>query len=206
MSKPSGQWSLVRVFLWLCLLSIIMLPILWTHVVNGQQEQSGARIESLDLSRERGNYLLSANISLNLGNEVRNAAERGVPLFFTISLEIIRPEKFWFDKTELSQRQTWRIQYNALLRQWRISTGDFSTPELSLDDSLQHIVHLDNWPLSNFEQLESNRLYEARLRLELDTSLLPRPFQINAFNSSAWSLSTPWKNLTFRVSDIKPGS
>ncbi len=192
--------------MWSFLAVVLLLPVWFSYAQEFQQAKPDAWIESLALDQEKGSYTLSANISLNLGEEVRNAAEKGVPLYFTINFEVIRPQTLWFDKTELQQQHTWRIQYNALLRQWRISNGDLSIPELSLDDSLQHIINLESWPIKNLDQLNPTINYEGRLRLKLDTSLLPRPFQINAFNSSAWSLSTPWKNFNLKVSDIKPGS
>lgn len=192
------MWSFLAVFL--------LLPVWFSYAHQFQQAQPDAWIESLELDKEKENYTLSASISLNLGEEVRNAAEKGVPLYFTINMEVLKPQRLWFDKTELAQQHTWRIQYNALLRQWRISNGEHSIPELSLDDSLQHIINLESWPINDLDQLDPAINYKGRLRLKLDTSLLPRPFQINAFNSSAWSLSTPWKNFTLKVLDIKPSS
>ncbi|MFV9474432.1 DUF4390 domain-containing protein [Advenella sp. RU8] len=192
--------------MWSFLAMFLLLPVWFSSAQEFEQAQPDAWIESLELGKEKNNYTLSANISLNLGDEVRNAAERGVPLYFTLNMEVLKQQLLWFDTTALTQQHTWRIQYNALLRQWRISNGELSISELSLDDSLQHIIHLESWPIENLDQLDPAIDYKGRLRLKLDTSLLPRPFQINAFNSSAWSLSTPWKNFTLKVSDIKPNS
>ena len=38
--------------------------------------------------------------------------------------------------------------------------------------------------------------YTAALRLRLDTSQLPRPFQISAVGSREWSISSDWHRWT----------
>ncbi|MDO5678897.1 MAG: DUF4390 domain-containing protein [Pelistega sp.] len=152
-------------------------------------------------------YVISSEIDLQLSDELRNALERGVPLFFTLELRIYQPRQFWFDSLELNQSHTWRVQYNALLRQWRVVTEQSSVQEFSLDASLAHISGLYLWPIVDWQRLAPDVSYEGRMRLKLDTSLLARPFQITAINnSSAWSLSSPWKNFTVHLSAVKPSS
>jgi hypothetical protein len=41
-------------------------------------------------------------------------------------------------------------------------------------------------------------VYTAAVRLRLDTSLLPKPLQINALGSRDWNLSSDWYRWTFR--------
>ena len=42
--------------------------------------------------------------------------------------------------------------------------------------------------------------YQAALRLRLDVTQLPRPFQISALGNKDWSLSSDWKNWSLNVS------
>src|SRR3546814_2992823 len=91
----------------------------------------------------------------------------------------------------VDKQRTWRIVYNALTRQWRIGTGDLSLPESSLSDALSLIRHIRGWAVADLSDLEPDRQYQGRIRVRLNTSLLARPFQVDAFNSSAWSLATP---------------
>lgn len=151
-------------------------------------------------------YEVSTKIDLRLSDELRNALERGVPLYFTLELRVYKPRKYWFDALELEQSYTWRVQYNALLRQWRVHTSEESVQEFSLDASLAHISGLANWPIPGLELLDVTQQYEGVMRLKLDTSMLARPFQITAVNSSAWSLSSPWKKFAIQLSAVKPTS
>ena len=147
-----------------------------------------------------GRLYIDADIDFEVSGDLRNAAEKGVPIYFTADLEIVSKRWWWFDKTVISEQKTWRVVYNALTRQWRVGTGDLSLPESSLDDALSLLRNIRGWDVANIKDLETDELYEGRLRLRLNTSLLARPFQVDAFNSSAWSLATPWKNFTFSIS------
>src|SRR5690606_1959473 len=108
------------------------------------------------------------------------------------------------DDVAVNEQKTWRIVYNALTRQWRVGTGELSMPESSLDDALSLVRNIRGWDVAAIQDIESGTLYEGRIRVRLDTSLLARPFQVDAFNSSAWSLATPWKNFTFSISVDEP--
>src|SRR3546814_10703673 len=100
-----------------------------------------------------------------------------------------------FDK-----QRAWRMVDTAPPRQGRIGTVDLSLPEASLSDALSLIRHIRGWAVADLSDLEPDRQYQGRLRVRLNTSLLARPFQVDAFNSSAWSLATPWNDFKFSVS------
>src|SRR3546814_17591988 len=82
----------------------------------------------------------------------------------------------------VNEQQTWRIVYNALTRQWRVGTGELSLPESSLDDALSLVRNIRGWAVADAKDLEHNELYQGRIRVRLDTSLLARPFQVDAIN------------------------
>jgi hypothetical protein len=152
----------------------------------------------------QGQLLLNADVDFTLSEELHDAARKGVPLYFTADLNIEHPRWWWFNETILSLSQTWRIQYNALTRQWRVGTGDLSLPATSLDEALNLVRHIRDWPLGNADQFTPDLTYQGRLRLRLDTSRLARPFQVDALNSAAWTLTTPWKAFTFSISAATP--
>lgn len=146
---------------------------------------------------------IDADVHLPLSDELRYSAERGVTLYFTADVEITLPRRWWFDKEMVNTQQTWRVVYNALTRQWRVGTGDLSLPEASLDDALSLVRNIRGWAVMPSSQLEKGEQYSGRMRVRLDTSLLARPFRVHALNSSAWSLSTPWKDFSFSISDAE---
>lgn len=143
---------------------------------------------------------IDADVHLPISGDLRNFAERGVSLYFTADLEIVKPRRWWFNSEVVKERQTWRVVYNALTRQWRIGTGDLTLPEPSLDDALSLVRNIRGWAVVPADKLDVGEHYVGRLRVRLDTSLLARPFQVDALNSSAWALSTPWKDFSFSIS------
>src|SRR5690606_37067012 len=144
---------------------------------------------------------IDADVRLPVSDDLRHFAERGVALYFTADIEIVRPRRWWFDTEVVKTQQTWRVVYNALTRQWRIGSGDLSLPEASLDDALSLVPNIRGWAVVPLSELETGQEYTGTLRVRLDTSLLARPFRVDALNSSAWSLSTPWKDFSFSISD-----
>lgn len=163
-----------------------------------------ATINSVEILRQADGYVLNADVDLPLSHELQVAAQHGVPLYFTVEFRLVQPRWWWFDRQVYDQSQTWRVAYNALVRQWRVTSGDYSVPEMSLDDALQTITRIYNWPVGPFPDLDPDQYYEAQFRMKLDTSLLPRPFRMDALGGRAWALSTPWKNFAFQFSATAP--
>ncbi|MDS1139297.1 DUF4390 domain-containing protein [Pusillimonas sp. SM2304] len=164
----------------------------------------GERVVSVEPVVRDGKLYIDADIDFSVTGDLRNAAQKGVPIYFTADLEIVSTRWWWFDKKVVNEQQTWRIVYNALTRQWRVGTGELSLPESSLDDALSLVRNIRGWAVANINDLEHDEEYTGRLRVRLDTSLLARPFQVDALNSSAWSLATPWKNFSFSISVDEP--
>ena len=173
-------------------------------LVSAAARADEGRIERIEPVLHQGQLWLNADIDFVLGDDLQDAARRGVPLYFTADLDIEHPRWWWFNDTVLSISQTWRIQYNALTRQWRIGTGDLSLPATSLDEALDLVRHIRDWSLGDASRYTPDQTYQGRLRLRLDTSRLARPFQVDALNSAAWSLTTPWKDFTFSISGATP--
>ncbi|HEY9280428.1 MAG TPA: DUF4390 domain-containing protein [Eoetvoesiella sp.] len=147
-----------------------------------------------------GKLYIDADVDLDVTGDLRNVAQKGVPIYFTADLRIVATRWWWFDKVLVDEQLTWRVVYNALTRQWRIGAGELSLPESSLDNALSLIRNIRGWGVADIDKLEPGQEYYGRIRVRLDTSLLARPFQIDALNSSAWSLETPWKDFSFSVS------
>lgn len=162
--------------------------------------QEGERVVRVEPIVRDGKLYIDADVEFDVSSELRNAAQKGVPIYFTADLVIESSRWWWFDKKIVDEQQTWRIVYNALTRQWRVGTGELSLPEPSLDDALSLVRNIRGWDVAKVEDLDHDETYEGRLRVRLNTSLLARPFQVDAYNSSAWSLATPWKNFNFSIS------
>lgn len=146
-----------------------------------------------------GKLEINADVRFDLNQTLREAAERGIPLHFTADLVIARSRWWWFEETLVDTSITWRIMYNALTWQWRAGSGELSLPVASLDEAMDTLRHIRNWRVAEVGELSNDKEYRGKLRVRLDTSLLPRPFQVNALNSSLWAPATPWAPFTFSL-------
>ncbi|MBV6273299.1 DUF4390 domain-containing protein [Alcaligenaceae bacterium CGII-47] len=171
-------------------------------LMQGVPAMAADYIERVDPVLNNGQLYIDADIEFELSPELRDAAQKGLPLYLTVDLNISHSRWWWFDKTIASTELTWRIQYNALTRQWRVGTGTLSLPASTLDEALALVRHVRGWDVAAASDLAADTQYSGRMRMRLDTSRLARPFQVDALNSAAWSLTTPWKNFTFSISDV----
>lgn len=168
-------------------------------------EEAAPAVEDVAVSLHEDGWRLQADISFELNPQLRNAVERGLPLFFSADVTITRPRWWWFDEQVLSEERIWSISYNALIREWRVRGGGLALPVSSLDEALALVRHIRGWVIAPADALEPGEEYLGRVRLRLDVSQLSRPFQVNAMNSSAWALSTPWKEFAIHVPDRAGG-
>ena len=180
-------------------LSLFFITAMFLFVAVGNVFANNTYIENVNPVVRNNKLYLDTDVNLEIGSGLRNIAIKGVPLYFTASAEIKQKRWYWTDKTIAENQISWRIAYNALTRQWTVSTGTLSLPELSFNDALSRIEHIRDWSILNIEDLEEDTVYYGRVKIRLDTSMLARPFQIDALNSSAWILSTPWENFSFSI-------
>lgn len=178
------------------ILPVVALMLLW----GGQALAAEPSVQSVAVTERGRDLLLSADVSLDLNSQLEDAVSRGLPLYFSVEVEIRRPRWYWFDEVVLSSTQTWRIVYNPLTRQWRVHSGNLALPVGSLVEALSVVRHVRNWRIGDRDALDSDTRYQGRLRVRFDISQLSKPFQVNALNSSDWSLATPWTEFEVRLS------
>jgi hypothetical protein len=183
-----------RLFL-LLLAAALLLP--WS----GGAYAADPKVVNIDPVIRNGRVEIDADVRFELNDQLREAAERGVPLYFTADVVITRSRWWWLDTTVADTSMTWRIVYNALTRQWRAGVGELNLPVQSLDAAMDMVRHIRGWSVAQASDLSTGVRYDGRLRLRLDTSMLARPLQVNALNSSSWSVATPWADFNFAIAD-----
>jgi hypothetical protein len=163
------------------------------------------RIERIEPLITEGQLTLDLDLTFELGRIVTEAAERGVPLYFTFDLKITSPRWWWFDRVLVEATLTRRLTYSALTQQWRVTTGDLFLPVKSLNEALTILRQVRGWPVAPSDRFDKNQRYDGRIRMRLDASQLARPLQLEAAaNRSAWSLASPWAPFDFSIQQAGP--
>jgi len=158
-----------------------------------------AQIKQIEPLIGEGHLTMDLDVNLKLSPIVLDAAERGVPLYFTFDVKITAPRWWWWDKPIVETSLTRRMSYNTLTQQWRVATGDLFLPVASLQEALTVLEKVRGWPVAPLDRFEPNVRYDGAVRIRLDTSHLARPLQLDARNRGAWSLTSPWKSFDFSV-------
>ena len=141
---------------------------------------------------------LDADFRFDLTPRLADVVANGVPLYFSVDFEMTRRRWYWFDEKPVSRRLQLRLSYHALSRHYRLSTGLLQQNFPSLEEALNVLKRVRNWLVAERTVAFSDADYEAALRMRLDTSLLPKPFQLSALTSRDLHLESAWTRFTVR--------
>jgi Domain of unknown function (DUF4390) len=136
---------------------------------------------------------MNADFTVDLNHTLEEALERGVVLFFLIESKIWRLRWWWFNESIASAQETRKLSYNALTRQYRLSEGDHYQNFSALEDAESALALLRNQVLVGAEAFAKDKSYRASVRIWLDVTQLPKPFQVKAVTATDWKLdSNEW--------------
>ncbi|RPJ48897.1 MAG: DUF4390 domain-containing protein [Betaproteobacteria bacterium] len=141
-------------------------------------------------------YVLDADIDIVLSAPLEDALNKGIPLYFLLDFELVRSRWYWFNDKVIAREQAYRLSYNALTRQYRIGIGAFYQNFPTLAEALQVMSKVRRREEIDPGTLSKGTNYTAGIRLRLDTSQLPKPFNLNALGSREWSLGSEWYRWT----------
>jgi len=147
-------------------------------------------------SRDDG-YYFNGDFDLDLKPRVADALEHGLTLYFVVEAELTRARWYWFDEKAVNAALNYRLSYHALTRQYRVSTGNLQLGFASLAEALGVMAHVRDWKVADRPALTVGQTYAAAVRMRLDTTQLPKPFQINAITNRDWTLESDWKRFSF---------
>lgn len=152
-------------------------------------------VQSVELAPRDGEYYLNASFSIGLTPTAREALDRGVALHFIVEFALIYPRwytLYFWNKRLAELQQTYRLSFNALTRQYTLSYGVLQQTFYTLENALSVLGSLSDQPVFDESLIDEERVYEAQLRMRLDTTRLPKPFQIDALGSDDWDVSSSW--------------
>ena len=160
----------------------------------------GIKIKSFELEKADNDWLLNATFQIELSPGLEDAVQKGVVLYFQTEFDLIRSRWYWFDeKSALVQRQT-RLSYQPLTQQYRIASEGFTFSARTMSEALQAVGSIGGWRVIDNSQLDPSKSYAASMRMSLDLSKLPKPFQVNALNNRDWNVSSDWYRFPFSPS------
>ena len=111
--------------------------------------------------------------------------------------DLMRSRWYWLDEKVAEWSITYRVSYSPLTRQYRVASGPLGQTFESLGDVERFIGRVSPRAVVRVDALVKGVRYEASLRLRLDVTQLPKPFQVNALALREWQLASDWHRWSF---------
>lgn len=176
---------------------LAVLAALWlTFASHAPVRAEGIEVRKAALAIVDDSYVLDADFGIALTPPLEEALNKGVSLYFLFEFELIRSRWYWFNEKIANTQQQYRLSYNALTRQYRIGAGNLYQNFRTLGEALDVMSRVRRREDAELGALTKNSTYTAAVRLRLDTTQLPKPFQINALGSRDWNIGSDWHRWT----------
>lgn len=161
----------------------------------------GIKINFVELEALDESYQFNADIEIALNATLEKALKKGIVLYFVTDFRLASPRWYWFDKRIARSKQRDALSYYALTRQYRLSGGSLLQKQSfsSLKEALRVLSRIRGRPIVAYSKLLQNKEYIAELRMRLDLSRLPKPFQVEALGSKKWNLSSDWQQWSLKL-------
>ncbi|MBE0623670.1 MAG: DUF4390 domain-containing protein [Burkholderiales bacterium] len=174
---------------------LLVLAFCWS----AQTRAEDIAIRHISLEANDDGYILDADFEIDLNPRLEDAINKGVALYFEVEFELTRKRWYWFDEHPVSRQLTLRLSYHALTRQYRISRGALHQSFSSLSDALRVLSRVRSWRVLERGEVGAGTDYEAALRMRLDLTQLPKPFQVSALTNRDWNLASEWQRWPLQV-------
>jgi hypothetical protein len=170
---------------WLLALGLAVALAIWALPA----QAASLELRDVEVQRGEDGLVLGFGARFELPRSVEDALLKGVPLHFMAEAKTYRSRWYWRDQRVAKATRTWRLAYQPLTRRYRVTFGSLNQNFESLADALSAIQRGSRWKVADASQLEPGERHYVELSYRLDTTELPRPFQIGIGGQADWELS-----------------
>ncbi len=160
----------------------------------GTAQANGIEVRKAAVTAVDDGYVLVADLDVKLNLALDDALHKGVPLYFVLEFELTRSRWYWTNEKLASWQQQQRLSYNTLTRQYRVGSGALYQNFFSLKEALEYMSRIRRRQDIEPGALRKDASYAAMLRLRLDLTQLPKPFQLHTGRD--WEISSDWYRWT----------
>ncbi|WP_310390104.1 DUF4390 domain-containing protein [Roseateles sp.] len=149
----------------------------------------GIELSQLSTQRTEEGLELSFSTRFELTRVAEDALMKGVPIYFLAEANVLRNRWYWRDARVARASRTWRLAWQPLTRQFKVSTGGLNQSYSTLSDALLSLRGASGWRIADNRELEDEGRFYLEFSYRLDTSQLPRPMQIGLGSPQGWGMS-----------------
>ena len=174
--------------------------------ISSQAFAEGIKLRQIQIEPVESNWLLNASYQIDLPSELGEAVRKGLTFHFLVEFEVTRGRWYWFEERPIEAMKNIRLSYQPLTQQYRINGGGLTISTATLEEALLQLGSIGSWQVADLTALDNNKTYQGSIKMRLDLSHLPKPFQINALNAREWNLSSDKHVFSFTPHYKLPGS
>jgi len=159
-----------------------------------------ADVTQMRLESDDDGVFLSANVQFALPAIVEDVLDKGIAIYFVAEAEVYRERWYWTDQLVGEATRYMRLSFQPLTRRWRLNVS--ATPVTNaglgvtlnqnfdtLEEALDAVKRIGRLRLGEPRGIGDDSTHPVVFRFRLDTSQLPRPFQIGVVGHSDWNIS-----------------
>ena len=154
-------------------------------------------ITFFEINRDDDAVSLSYAVDFVLAPAVEDALMKGVPLHFVAQAKVFGNRWYWRDRRIANATRTWRVAYQPLTANYRVSFGGLSRSYPNRAEAFAGVQRAVHWRVVEPGQIEAGVRHYLEFSFRLDTSQLPRPMQLGIGGESDWTLEVE-RTLAFR--------
>ncbi len=158
-------------------------------------------IEDIHLVKGKSDVLLSATMSAELDEFMKEALKGGVPLTFSYKIKLTRQGTIFGEKKVRSEKLTHTLQYNPVKQIYQFTGEGYgellekTTREEA--EALAWMKGIYRWPLYPLKEIRKDKRYRVRVMATLRSAELPSVFGYLFFFTSIFNRETPWNQVDF---------
>ena len=160
----------------LCFIFIFNLSLTFANINNQ------ISISQIKLENNQENIIIDLQQSSQLSPKIIELLERGIPIVFNLKIDLIKEEKYWFDKVIDQNNFVYQIKYFSLRKVFEVI--DINGNKKIFEDEQEAIKNL----LSDKEIIIKKYIHlnntKLKIWVELDKKRLPKAIQADIFNKS----------------------
>ena len=144
----------------------------------GAAHAQGVELAHLSTQKTEEGLELSFSTRFEISRAAEDALHKGVALYFVAEATVARSRWYWRDARAGRVERVWRLAWQPLTRQYRVSTGGLHQSFATLDEALSVLRGVSGWRIAEPREIEDSGSYYLEFSYKLDVSQLPRPMQI----------------------------
>ena len=144
-------------------------------------------ISQIKLENNQENIVIDLKQSSQLPPKIIELLERGIPIAFNLKINLIKEEKYWFDKVLNQNNFIYQIKYFSLRKVFEVI--DIHGNKKIFEDEQEAISNLlsdKEIIIKKYSHLNNTKL---KIWVELDKKKLPKAIQADIFNKS-WDVGS----------------